>query len=73
MKTLPIIIAGIGKTGRENALLREYMRQDRAKMNRIMLVDIPKEEPKILELITEKDNIDISKKLKQISKEIFGK
>lgn len=73
MKTLPVIITDLGKSNRENALLREYMRQDRAKMNRVVLIDIPKEEPQIPDFIKEKDNIDFSEKIKQFNKEIFGK
>ena len=73
MKTLPIIFADFSQKDRLNALLRASLLRERTKTNRVILIDIPKEEPKLPELITEKDSIAISEKIKKINKEIFGK
>ena len=73
MKTLPVIFTDFSQKDRQNALLRAYLQRERTKINRILVIDIPKEEPKLPELITEKENIEISEKIKKINKEIFGK
>lgn len=73
MKTLPIVIADFTKRNRQNALLREYIRQDQEKLEKILLVDTPEQKPDLSKLIAEKNNIDFSEKIKQFNKEIFGK
>ena len=73
MKTLPITIVGYDKLNKENALIREYLRQSRLKTNKVLLIDLPKQTNQMPNLITEKESIDFSKKFEQLSKEIFGK
>lgn len=73
MKTLPIIIADFSQKDRLNALLRASILRERTKMNKILLINSPKEEPKLSEIIAEKENVDFSEKIKNINKEIFGK
>ena len=73
MKTLPVIFTDFSQKDRQNALLRTYLQRERTKINRMLVIDVPKEEPKLPELITEKENIEISEKIKKINKEIFGK
>ncbi len=73
MKTLPIIIADFSQKDRLNALLRASILRERTKMNKILLINTPKEEPKLSEIIAEKENVDFSEKIKNINKEIFGK
>lgn len=72
MKTLPIIVAGVAKTDEHHALLRECMRREQSKMNKILFITPHEQKLKPEDLIAEKDNIDFSEKIKQISKEIFG-
>jgi hypothetical protein len=73
MKTLPIIYADSSKKDRLNAILRASLLRERTKTNRVILIDPPKEEPNLSELIAGKQDIDFSEKIKKISKEIFGK
>lgn len=73
MKTLPIIIADFSQKDRLNALLRASILRERTKMNKILLINTPKEEPKLSEIIAEKENVDFSEKIKNINKEIYGK
>ena len=73
MKTLPIIYADSSKKDRLNAILRASLLRERTKTNRVLLIDTPKEEPKLSEIIAEKEDIDFSEKIKKINKEIFGK
>ena len=73
MKTLPVIFTDFSQKDRQNALLRAYLQRERTKINRILVIDIPKEEPNLSELIAGKQDIDFSEKIKKINKEIFGK
>ena len=58
---------------KHNALLREYLIQEQAKIGRILLINTPEQKQKQAELTVKDDNIDYSEKIKQISKEIFEK
>ena len=73
VKTLPVILADYTKTDKHIALLSEGVRQEQAKSNKILFITPREQKQKIEDLIAEKNNIDISEKIKQISKEIFGK
>lgn len=71
MKTLPIIT--LEQSEKQNTMLREYMRLNQLKTNKLLIIEIPEQKPDITELLIEKDNIDFSKKIKKISEEILGK
>lgn len=71
MKTLPIIT--LEQSEKQNTMLREYMRLNQLKTNKLLIIKIPEQKPDITELLIEKDNIDFSKKIKKISEEILGK
>lgn len=71
MKTLPIIT--LGQPEKQNTMLREFMRINRLKTNKILLIETPEQKPDITELLIKKYNIDFSEKIKKISEEIFGK
>ena len=68
MKTLPIAVADFTKRDKQNALLREYIRQDQAKLNKILFVNPPEQKSDLSKLIAERDNIDFSEKIKQFNK-----
>lgn len=71
MKTLPIIT--LEQSEKQNTMLREYMRLNQLKTNKLLIIKNPEQKPDITELLIEKDNIDFSKKIKKISEEILGK
>lgn len=73
MKTLPIVFADFTKTDKYNILLSERIRQERAKLGKILFISSPPERKlKLEDIIAEKNNIDFSEKIKQLNKEIFG-
>lgn len=69
MKTLPII--ALGQFEKQNAMLREYMRLNQLKTNKLLIIKTPEKKPDITNLLVEKDNIDFSEKIKKISEEIL--
>ena len=73
MKILPIVIADFTKRDKQNVLLREYVRQGQAKLDKILFINTHEQKPDISKLIAEKDNIDFSEKIKQLNKEMFEK
>ena len=73
MKTIPII--DLSRCYEQNALHMEYLRQNREKTNKVLLIKIPEQEPKPMQLIIEKrlgDIGDLSEKIKKLNKEILG-
>ena len=72
MKTLPVVFADFTKTDKNNTLLREHIRQDRAKLSKCLFITPAEHKLKLEDIIAEKDNIDFSEKIKKINKEFFG-
>jgi len=70
MKIFPIV--NLSRKDEQNVILRELIRQNSTKINRIVFVTPPKEKQNLSEIIAEKENIDFSEKIKQFNKEIFG-
>lgn len=70
MKTLPII--HLGNFDKQNYMLREYIRREEKRLNKVVFISTPEKKQEALELISEEENKKILDKLKQISKEIFG-
>ena len=71
MKTPPIIIAGLGKHEKENAVVMEYLRKNRLNAQKPILINISQQR-QMPELYPEKQDINILEKIKQFNKEIFG-
>ena len=71
MKTIPIIT--LGQFEKQNTMLREYMRLNQLKTDKILLIKTSEQKPDITKLLIEEDNIEFSEKIKKISEEIFGK
>lgn len=71
MKTIPIIT--LGQFEKQNTMLREYLRLNKLKTDKILLIKTSEQKSDITKLLIEKDNIDISEKIKKFNEDIFGK
>ena len=69
MKTIPIIT--LGQFEKQNTMLREYMRLNQLKTDKILLIKTSEQKPDITKLLIEEDNIEFSEKIKKISEEIL--
>ena len=69
MKTIPIIT--LGQFEKQNTMLREYMRLNQLKTDKILLIKTSEQKPNITKLLIEEDNIEFSEKIKKISEEIL--
>ena len=70
MKTLPII--NLSRYDHQNTLLRECIRRENKKPDRILFVTPLEQKREPIELISDKENEKILKTMKQINKEFFG-
>ena len=71
MKTFPVI--NLSRKEEQTFLLRELVRRNNKKMEKILFVSPPDVKPELPELISEKESEEIQEKLKRINKEFFGK
>ena len=71
MKTFPVI--NLSRKEEQTFLLRELVRQNNRKMEKILFISPPKLKPEPVDLISEKESEEILKKLKRFNKEFFGK
>jgi len=71
MKTFPVI--NLSRKEEQTFLLRELIRQNNKKMEKILFISPPKLKSELPELISEKESKEILEKLKRFNKEFFGK
>ena len=71
MKTFPVI--NLSRKEEQTSWLRELVRRNNKKTEKILFVSPPELKHDSIELISEKESEEILEKLKRINKEFFGK